>query len=527
MTTRTRLPLESIDVSGRIREDYGDLPELMASIKKWGLIQPIVCTPPSWNGTGNADEGQSQSQPKLIVGGRRYFSHVALVEIGETAFSEIDVIYKDCASEDDLREMELEENLKRKDLNWMEYCLGILTIHRIRTRNAQSRGDLWSNAMTGLSIGKSRQRVDQILPVARVLDADKDHKTTIWQCTDLSSAQVWLIEQAEELAKAEMAARSTGAAGLALAQRFTLPSAPAITPGFSTRLVTLPSMPQDGINAIPAAVASALSNEPKLSATQLAINLADYFHHGNCIPWMLEHKGQFDHIITDPPYAIDMDNLQQDNVGMDVSKTREEHDVEENLEFMRDFVQAAAETMKPKGFLVMCCDAMNFRFLHDLGVRNGFAVQRWPIVWCKPQAANNSAGFNFTKATEDVIVMRKEGSTLIKHQPMNWRMIPRGPLDKDFDHPFAKPAGLWDWFIDAFTLPSQVILDPCAGSGSSICPLIRAGRQWRACEKAPQHVMEFLRNVTKTYTEHLAGLKASVEITYNTNKNPPSNDSGT
>lgn len=508
-TQRSTLPLNSIDVEGRVREDYGDLPSLMASIKKYGLIQPIVVTPAN----------------KLIAGGRRYFSHLALVEMGETQYSQIDVTFKEALDDDDLVEMELEENLIREDLTWTEYCLGILKIHRIKTRKSAALGESWTNAQTGIAINKSRQRVDQILPVARALEADRNRTTTLWLCNDTKEAQMWLISQAEELAKQELATRSLGKAGLALAQKFAIPGTPVVTntlTGAAAQPVLIPSMsmPPGSINAPTQNLPGAPIEKPKLH-----INVADYFHHGHCIPWMITHKGEFHHIITDPPYAIDMDMIQQDNVGMDVSKTREAHEVEENLELLKDFVQAAFESMQDKGFLVMFCDAMNFRFLHDLGVKAGFAVQRWPVVWCKPQAANNSAGFNFTKATEDAIVMRKNNTTLINHQALNWRMIPKGPLDKDFDHPFAKPSALWDWFIDACTLPGQTILEPFAGSGSGVCPMIRKGRQWRACEREPQHVMEFLRNITKTYSEYLASNNATLEITYNPQNKSTEHDS--
>lgn len=501
ITTRQRAPLSAIDVGDRIREDYGDLPGLMASIKTKGLIQPIVVNP----------------QGKLIAGGRRFFSHVALFELGLEQFSEIDYVCKDTLDESDLREQELEENLKREDLKWYEYALGILMIHRIKCAQSAKIGETWTQSDTGIAIGRTQQRVQQLLPIARALAADPEHKTNIWLCNDLYGAQSYLLEIEEQKAKEELALRSTGAAGISLASKFTAGMFPTGVNKSNTQVgaVILPgsgSVASSGVTGLPLPIATL---PPQQETPHLKVNLADFFHHGHCIPWMLQHKGEFHHIITDPPYAIDMANLQQENVGMNVANTIAEHEVQENLALLKDFVQAAYECLPDKGFMALFCDTMNFRFLHDLSVKAGFAVQRWPVVWCKPQAANNAAGYNFTKATEDVIVMRKGAITLIEHQSLNWRMIPRGPQDKDFDHPFAKPAALWEWLIGACTLPGQVVLDAFSGSGSGVCPLIRTGRQWRACEKAPQHVMEFLRNVTKCYQEHLAASKAKIEISYN------------
>lgn len=507
MTHCTQLPLTSIDVGERVREDYGDLPALMASIKQFGLIQPIVVTPGSPPTVQNeANEYDEGTPPKLLVGGRRYYAHLALVELGDDQYSSIDVTFKDCLSDDDLVEIELEENMQRKDMSWQEECLGILKIHRIKTKRAASLGDEWNQTMTGIAIGRSRQRVTQVLPIARELE---NRDSIIWKCKGTDEALGWLLEQQELRLKQAMAERSLGQ-GKSLQL-----SSPAPQPSIGTARIV-----GGGVALFPSALVDSPDSQPS-HEPQVNINISDYFEHRHCIVWMYEHRGEFDHIITDPPYAIDMGMLQQDSNRMDVTGTEGEHDVQENLALMRDFVPAAYETLKDKSFLVMFCDAMNFRFLHDLGVKAGFSVCRWPVVWCKPGAKNEAAGFNFTKATEFAIVMRKGVATLVNHQPLNWRCIAKGPQDKDFDHAFAKPKDLWTWFLEACTSPGQVVLDAFAGSGSGPCAFIQAGRQWRACEKAQQHVMELLRNVSKCYTEHFTGLKTKVNIEYNPTPNDP------
>jgi site-specific DNA-methyltransferase (adenine-specific) len=43
-------------------------------------------------------------------------------------------------------------------------------------------------------------------------------------------------------------------------------------------------------------------------------------------------------------------------------------------------------------------------------------------------------------------------------------------------HPTEKPEELAAWFVRTYTLPGDLVLDPTAGSGSTLCAAVRAGR---------------------------------------------------
>lgn len=87
-------PIESIEVGDRRRQDYGDLDGLSESIRRYGLIHPIVI----------------DSSRRLIAGGRRLEACRIL------GFSEVETRDFGELSETERREIELEENLRRKDL---------------------------------------------------------------------------------------------------------------------------------------------------------------------------------------------------------------------------------------------------------------------------------------------------------------------------------------------------------------------------------------------------------------------------
>lgn len=498
MTPTSKIPLTLVDVGQRIRREYGDLPALMASIREKGLIQPIVL---------NQDN-------KLIAGGRRFFSYAALVELGDMTYSEIPCVYLETLDEAHLRELELEENLQRADMTWQEYCFGVLEIHNLKKATSFAAGQSWDQSSTALTIGRSRQRVSQILTIARCL---QDPRSPVHNATSIDTALLIIIQSAEDAAKAQLALLSVGQG---VPMQVSAPGKPLSPKDASAgTIITAEQMMKKFGLETSANQDGATRVETSTTATgqerlKLTVDLGDFFYHGNCVEWLKQNAGKFDHIITDPPYAIDMENLQQDSKEFNVEKTIDEHQVNENLGLLKAFIPAAFEAMKDRGFMVLFCDFMNFRMLHDLGIAAGFAVQRWPVIWCKTQGKNESHQYNFTKASEAAIVMRKKTSQLRTHQSLNWRVISPGPLDKDFDHPFAKPNDLWQWMIEAVSDKNEMVFDAFAGSGSGVCPLIRTGRQWRACEKADQHVMEFLRNVSKCYHEHFLTLKADVSLIY-------------
>lgn len=93
-----QLPIAQIIVDERRRQDIGDIDELAASIERYGLLHPLVI---------DADH-------RLVAGGRRL---LACLRLG---WREIDVRMLGELNDSELREIELEENLRRKDLSEYE-----------------------------------------------------------------------------------------------------------------------------------------------------------------------------------------------------------------------------------------------------------------------------------------------------------------------------------------------------------------------------------------------------------------------
>lgn len=94
MAVTVNIPVASIIVGDRRREEYGAVDELAASIERYGLLHPIVV----------------DIERNLVAGGRR------LAAVRQLGMEHVAVRMLDTLSPAERREIELEENLQRKDL---------------------------------------------------------------------------------------------------------------------------------------------------------------------------------------------------------------------------------------------------------------------------------------------------------------------------------------------------------------------------------------------------------------------------
>ena len=92
------IPIESIKVKKRIRQDMGDIAELAESLRRFGQMSPIVIN----------------EQNELIAGGRRLEAARSL------GWDSIEAVVADVTDELVKLEYEVEENLQRRDFTRAE-----------------------------------------------------------------------------------------------------------------------------------------------------------------------------------------------------------------------------------------------------------------------------------------------------------------------------------------------------------------------------------------------------------------------
>ena len=435
----------------RQRKDLGDLSDLKSSIARLGILQPLLVTP----------------EFQLICGERRLRCALSL------GLDSVPVYIKGTVTPDDAEEMELEENVRRKSLSWQEQVCAIARLHKMRQHKAALSSTEWGLEHTGELVGLSTAAVCYSTKLAEAIVAgDKD----IIACTGVRDAYTLLVER--RLTEA----RKTQAQRLSL-----LP----------TKIVVMPE-PTSPQPTAPPADLTAIATPVVVPTAGLSVKLYN-------TPWNKFAMGeyQFDHIYTDPPYAIDMDNLQQDGIGMNVDLVRDTHDVEENMQLLHDFFGWACRRLARRGFMVVWCDYMMWRELYNAAdssaavAQRKLHIQRWPYIWVKEnQACQNGMPYsNFTKTHECAIVIHGEDATLTSAGiKAHWK----GANDKSFHkatNPFWKPILMHQDILEAVSQPGQIILDPFAGSGSIPYAALRCGRSVVANEMDPVHYNDMFKRL--------------------------------
>lgn len=513
MNNRQSIKLADVKVTNRFRKEMGDIPSLADSIARYGLVQPIVLTP----------------DHTLVAGERRYRAHQQL------GLERIDFVYVEEMPEDVKKELEFEENFWRKNMTWQEECLGILDIHRKKRLRGAAEGWSWGQQQAAEMFGMSVGTINYVLAVAKRLETESklpEEKRKFWNYGSVAEAyRLGILGEEEDRLNAILARRAQEAASakaietqraveafkqsidvtpnavfhdagelqkvLALRERakgdyLSLSRDEARTLYLSNQL-----NPPDGFDAYYKEKVDLLTAANTVDLSAVAIQT-------DCIEFMKldENKGRFDHIITDPPYAIDMSMLDQENTGMtDIDRVAEAHDVKENMELISRFFPAAWKCTKEQAFVVVCCDIMVWQHLYACATAAGFAVQRWPLVWRKvnQSVSNGAAQYNTTKDFELVMVCRKPRTVLAKKRSSSIIDASNVEATKLTGHPFAKPFELTATLIDTFTFENQTILEPFAGGGSMAIEILRQKRQVVAIEKETHHYNSLLENLKQQY----------------------------
>jgi ParB family chromosome partitioning protein len=111
-----KITISDIQVGERRREDLGDIKALADSINSWGLLHPIVI----------------DDKNRLVAGERR------LRACQQLGWKEIEVKQLANLTTDELREIELEENLKRKDLTPLELSKNMLELAKLKAEKSKT-----------------------------------------------------------------------------------------------------------------------------------------------------------------------------------------------------------------------------------------------------------------------------------------------------------------------------------------------------------------------------------------------------
>ncbi len=156
------VPLSDIVLLDRGRKDMGDIEDMKNSLLRHGQIQPIVVRNP------RADElDRVAGKPWILVAGGRRYAGAALL-----AWDTIHAIMLEDMPAWRQRAIELEENLKRKSMNFDEEVRMKAEVHELYQAEAATRDAEWTQRDTARELGESVANLNRDLKLAEAMKKD-------------------------------------------------------------------------------------------------------------------------------------------------------------------------------------------------------------------------------------------------------------------------------------------------------------------------------------------------------------------
>lgn len=388
----------TIIIGKRFREDL-DIEDLVESIKEKGIIQPVTID------TNNL----------LLAGGRRTAAALFL------QLPTIPVIIREASDELDLREIELMENVERKDFNWQDKAKLTAAIDKLRKEKDPHK---WSQAKTAELLNKAPAQVSRDIQLAKAITAIPE----IGECKTADDA-LKLLKKLEENA---------------------------ITTELRRRQADNMAKPVEGTGGIDKGVAAALRMADKSYVIK------------DCFTGMeaLQSNGSFTIIECDPPYGIDLNEQKagKESVGSTVTGYKEV----ERSEYPDFLDRLTRELFRVAGkdcWLIFWYGPTWHQQVLDSLRRAGWGVDEIPGIWVKPNGQTLQPELYFARCYEPFFLCRKGKPVMAERGRSNVLQFAGA---KDKYHPTQRPVELIEELFDRLGAGTQSVLIPFLGSGATL-----------------------------------------------------------
>ncbi len=389
----------TIDRASRQRREIRDVESLADSIRNTGLINPPVVT----------------RDLRLVAGERRL---TACLSLGWTS---IPIQYADTIDPSELHLIELEENVKRSDLDWKDQVRAVEEYHRLR----READPAWTMSDTASALGQSAPEISRKMAVAAELTAGNP----LVVAAPKYSVARGVVERA--------VARSTETELSKLKSTLLKPQA---TPVFPDKLPDLPPA-DDGSDAI---------------------ILGDFN------VWAPAYSGQrFNLLHCDFPYGINAGDFNQ---GSAKSHGGYEDSEDTYWGLLNTLAANLDRLVTPSAHLIFWFSMTHYQpTLSFLTKETDFVISPFPLVWHKSDNVGILPDPNHgpRRTYETAFFGYRGGRPVVQAVANSYA----GPTIRE-RHMSEKPEPMLRHFLRMCVDSNTVALDPTSGSGSSI----------RACE---------------------------------------------
>jgi len=423
------IPIESIHATDRSREDMGDLDDLARSIKDKGLIHPLAVQFKDGSYT-------------LLAGGRR------LEACKLAGLDKIPVrIYDEDLSDLQRRSIELEENIRRKDLNFQEEVNLQREIHNLQVairgpRMAGERTDLFGSSSaeghsirdTAALLGRSSGAVSMDIKLANTMEQFPDLG---WEkCKNKSDAMKLMNKAEETIIRSVLAKR---------------------------------------------AVEAGKKKKTKFSDLFL---VGDFFELVTKVP-----DGTMDLVEVDPPYGIDLTNVKA-NTTENINSWYNEIPTQKYPEFLERVIAECWRIMNDRSWLIFWFGPDPwFEVVYQLLTKQGFRTRRIPGLWVKQGTGGQTRQpdvylsglyemFFYAYKGDATINVNKRGRSNL----FTYAVVP--PQRKI--HPTERPVPLMEDILSTFAYEGARVYVPFCGSGNTLRAGINLNMQPVGCDLAKE-----------------------------------------
>lgn len=401
--------LADITFGERFRDDLGDIEELMESIKEKGVIQPICIS----------------TDGVLLAGGRRF---TACQNLG---LAEIPAIIRESAGEIDNREIELMENIHRKDMTWQEKAK--LTAEIDSLYKAKNKD--WSGRKTAGLLGKSAMTVSNNLRLAGALDVLPE----LGQCKTADDAMKVLKKAEENAIVAELAKRQQA----------------------RVEAIVAADVPQaEGDSA-------AMANALLLAQASADYEITDVFEKMAGLP----DNGRIDFIECDPPYGINLHKGSDDGNYSDSITKRLKYATYKDIppgeypDFLARLLPELYRIAAPNSSCIFWLSMNYYPTVLALAEAAGWKVDKTPAVWLKENGSKSMNLDTLTRGYEPFLYLRKGQPTIYIRGRRNTFFASN---DSNAYHPAQRPILLMQQVLETFCPPTGTTFVPFLGSGATL-----------------------------------------------------------
>lgn len=183
---------------------------------------------------------------------------------------------------------------------------------------------------------------------------------------------------------------------------------------------------------------------------------------------------------SNPSWYVDGDNKngESDKAGKEFFDTDKDFRIAEYMHFCsKMLIKEPKEPNKAPAMIVFCAFEQ-IQMVIDYGKKYGF-LHSYPLVFIKNYSAQVlKANMKIVGATEFAIVLYRDKLPKFNNDGrmiFNWFEVKRDTVTPKI-HPTQKPIELLKQLIEIFTDIGDVVIDPVAGSGSTLRACAEIGR---------------------------------------------------